>query len=132
MFVDSSFLVGLARGNNEAVAFYRANEYEEFSASTIVGYELFGGLVEQGRHDLLDELQRDLDWVDFIAYTLDDAAETARIEHELTATGSRIPIPDLMIAAMARHRGEELIAADGHFEHVPRLDYRDFRDPPTA
>lgn len=128
MFVDSSFLVGLARGDDDAVAFYRDNEYEEYSATTIVGYELFGGLVDQGREDLVDELKRDVDWVDFQPYTLDDAAETAEIEGELAADGTPIPIPDAMIAAAARVRSERLVGADDHFERVPGLDYRDFRD----
>lgn len=128
MFVDSSFLVGLAQGDDDAVSFYRANEYEEYGTSTIVGYELFGGLVDQGRENLIDELRRDLDWVDFVPYTLKDAAETARVEDELAMTGTPIPIPDTMIAAAARQRNEVLIASDQHFEAVAGLEYRDYRE----
>lgn len=127
MFVDSSFLVALARGDDDAAGFYRDNEYEEYSATTIVGYELFGGLVDRGRGDLVDELKRDLDWVDFEPFQLADAAETARIEGELAREGTPIPVPDAMIAASARGRGEPLVGADEHFERVPELNYRDFR-----
>jgi predicted nucleic acid-binding protein len=101
MFVDSSFLVALARGDDAAAAFYRANEFEEYSATTIVGYELFAGLVDRGRGELVDELKRDLDWVDFEPFQLADAAETARIEGELAREGTPIPVPDAMIAASA-------------------------------
>lgn len=127
MFVDSSFLVGLARGHEKAVQFYEDHEYEEYSATTVVGYELFGGLVDQGRDDLIDELRRDLDWIDFVPYTIADAAETARIESELAKTGDPIPVPDVMIAAAARGRDDVLVAADSHFERVEGLDSVDFR-----
>lgn len=127
MFVDSSFLADLGRGRDAAVEFYEDHAHAEFSATTIVAYELFGGLVEQGAADLVTDLQRDLDWVDFIPFSVDDAAETARLESELVARGERIRISDTMIAAVARKRGERLVAADEHFERVIDLDYIDFR-----
>lgn len=127
MFVDSSFLADLARGRDEAVAFYQDHAHAEFSASTIVAYELFGGLVEQDAADLVTELQHDLDWIDFIPFSVADAAETARIESELVAHGERIRVSDTMIAAAARERGERLVAADERFERVDGLDYIDFR-----
>lgn len=128
MFVDSSFLIGLGRGNEKAIRFYERHSFEEFSTSTIVGFELLGGLVDQGHDDVIEELRRDLDWVDFVPFTMDDAVEAARLERELEADGRRIKLPDMMIAAAARQRGETLIAADGHFEHVDGLEYVNFRD----
>ena len=127
MFVDSSFLAGLGRGHDEATEFYREHAHAGFSATTIVAYELFGGLVEQGATDLVTELQRDLDWVEFVPFSVADAAETARIESELVARGERIRVSDTMIAAAARSRGERLVAADEHFERVADLGYIDFR-----
>lgn len=82
---------GGATTDAPTVGFYRNNEYEAFGASTIVGYELFGGPVERGRDDLVPELGRDLDWVDFEPYTLEDAAETADVERELTGRPFRSP-----------------------------------------
>jgi tRNA(fMet)-specific endonuclease VapC len=128
MFVDSSFLISLGRGTEEAVQFYEQHSFEEFSASTVVGFELFGGLLEQDRNDAMEELRRDLDWVDFVDFSMDDALETAQLEAELEAEGRRIRIPDMMIAATARQRGETLVAADGHFEQVDGLDYVNFRE----
>lgn len=127
MFVDSSFLADLGRGHDAAVEFYQNHAHAEFSASTIVAYELFGGLVEQGAADLVDELQHDLDWVDFVSFSVADAAETARLESELEARGERIRVSDTMIAAVARDRGERLVAADKQFERVDGLDYTNFR-----
>lgn len=127
MFVDSSFLADLGRGRDPAVQFYEEHAYAEFSATAIVAYELFGGLVEQGAADLVTDLQRDLDWVDFVPFSVADAAETARIESELEARGERIRVSDTMIAAAARDRSERLIAADEHFERVDGLDYTNFR-----
>lgn len=131
MFVDSSFLVALARGDDDAVRYYRNNEYEAYGATTIVAYELFAGLVDRGREDLVDELKRDVDWVDFEPFELTDAAEAARIEGELAADGVPISVPDAMIAAAARGRGEPLVGANAHFERVSGLDYLDYRDRAT-
>jgi tRNA(fMet)-specific endonuclease VapC len=128
MFVDSSFLIGLGRGSDEAVRFYERNQFEEFSTSTIVGFELFGGLIDQGQSDAVDELRRDLDWVDFVDFSMGDVAEAARLEAELETKGHRITIPDLMIVATARQRGETLVAADGHFEYIDDLNYVNFRE----
>lgn len=127
MFVDSSFLADLGRGNDSAIKFYERHAHDEFSATTIVAYELFGGLVEQGAADLVTELQRDLDWVDFIPFSVADAAETARLEAELETRGERIRVSDTMIAAVARSRNETLVAADEHFERVEGLEYTNFR-----
>lgn len=127
MFVDSSFLAGLGRGEESAVAFLDRHEDEPFATSTVVAYELFGGLVAQGHGDLVDELRRDLGWVEFVPFQLRDAAEAARIEAALESEGERIPVPDAMIAATARNRGAELVAADEHFDRVPELEYVDFR-----
>lgn len=128
MFVDSSFLAGLGRGNDAAVSFYETNQVAEFSTSTVVAYELFAGLVDQGAIDALDELRHDLDWVDFVDFSVEDAHETAILEDELKAEGQRIPVPNTMIAAAARRRGETLVAADAHFEGVDGLEYVNFRE----
>lgn len=124
MFVDSSFLADLGFGRDEAVAFYQDHAHAAFSASTIVAYELFGGLVEQDATDLVTELQHDLDWVDFIPFSVVDASETARIESELVSHGEWIRVSDRLIAAVARECGERLVAADEHFERVDGLDFR--------
>lgn len=127
MFVDSSFLADLGRGQNPAVQFYENHAHDEFNATTIVAYELFGGLVEQGAAGLVTELQRDLNWVDFISFSVADAAETARLEDELETRGERIRVSDTMIAAVARSRNETLVAADEHFERIDGLEYTNFR-----
>lgn len=127
MFVDSSFLAGLGRGSQAAVAFYEEHAEATFATTTVVAYELFGGLVEQGEPDRLERLHRDLDWVEFEPFTLADALETAILDDELRDDGTPIPVPDAMIAAAARRRDERLVAADGHFERVDGLDYVNFR-----
>ncbi len=128
MFVDSSFLAGLGRGTDAAVSFYEANRSSEFATSTVVAYELFAGLVDQGASDALNELRHDLDWVTFVDFSVEDAHETATLESELAASGRPIPVPDAMIAAAARQRDATLVAADEHFERVDGLDYVNFRE----
>lgn len=127
MFLDSSFLADLGRGESAAISFYEDNQYASYSTSTIVAYELFGGLVEAGGEDRLEDLRQDLDWVDFVDFTLEDAHESARLDAELLADGDRIPVADVLIAAAARNRGETLVAADEHFERVDGLECVNYR-----
>ena len=49
MFVDSSFLADLGRGHDEAAEFYRDHAHAEFSATTIVAYELLAASSSRGR-----------------------------------------------------------------------------------
>lgn len=127
MFLDSSFLADLGRGEADARVFYENNQYEGFRTPTIVAYELFGGLVDAGDDHRLDELRQDLDWVDFVEFTLEDAHESAKLDAELLGEGDRIPVADVLIAAAARNRGETLVAADQHFQRVDGLDYVNYR-----
>lgn len=127
MFVDSSLLVGLGQGRDAAVSFYEANRLENVTTTTVVAYEVFAGLADRGASDALEPLRQDLDWVDFVVFTFEDAYEAARLEAELLEAGDRIPVPEVMIAAAARRRGERLVAADDHFERIDGLAYVDFR-----
>lgn len=127
MWVDSSFLADLGRGTDAADAFYDANDDHAFVTSTVVAYELFGGLVAQGADERVAELRRDLDWVEFVPFTIDDALETAILDRELLEACERIPVSDAMVAAATRRRGETLVTADGHFERVEGLDWVNYR-----
>lgn len=127
MFVDSSFLADLGRGNTEAVSYFRDHDRAAFASSTVVAFELFAGLVDQGAQNALADLRYDLDWVDFVELSLEDAHEAATIQAELESDGTRISIPDVLVAAATRRRGETLVAADAHFERVEGLEYVNFR-----
>lgn len=104
-----------------APSYFESHADEPLSASTVSMFELAFGVAWDARRELA-ELRESLTWVEFLDFSVDDALEAGRIQAELQSTGERLPIPDLMIAGVARNRGATLVAADAHFDAVSGLD----------
>lgn len=118
--LDTSYLVDYERGREEARSYFDDHADEPLSASTISMFELaFGVVWDAGRE--LDELRESLTWVEFLDFSVEDAIEGARIQAELREDGTRVPIPDVMLAGVARNRGATLVASDAHFEAIEGL-----------
>ena len=125
--LETSYLVDYEQGHAEAEEYFSAHEHAAFGASTISMFELAFGVVWDSDRDL-GELRDSLRWVDFLRFTVADAIEGARIQGELQSAAERIPVGDMVIAAVARNRGATLVAADAHFERIDGLDIEYYRD----
>lgn len=67
--------------------------------------------------------------VEYVETTL-QAWETAGIiAAALDAEGSPIPLPDVIIAAVALQEGQQVFTRDKHFERIPGLRLYDWNDP---
>lgn len=118
--LDTSYLVDYEKGRPAASSYFDNHVDEPLTSSTISMFELAFGVVWDG-HRTLTDLRESLTWVEFLDFSIEDAFEGARIQAELQGTGDRIPIPDVMIAGVARRRGATLVAADAHFEGIDGL-----------
>lgn len=127
-FIDTNFLRDLGRNAEAATRYYEEHPEQEYLGSSILAYELFGGLVEQDRADEIDQLLHDLDWITWIGWNVLDAREAVLIEEEMEQKGQRLSIPDMMIAAAARQRNEPLLTADAALENVDMLDTINYRE----
>lgn len=116
----TNYLVDYVHGHAAARDYYRANANASLAASTGSLFELAFGLAVSTR--ALDDLMASLSWVEFLAFSPDDALEGARIQAEAQATGRRLPIADSMIAGAARNRGAALVAGDDRFDAIEGLD----------
>ena len=59
--------------------------------------------------------------------TTETARQYSRVYNLLKRNGTKIPTNDIWVAATVLETGGTLYSADGHFEHVPLLDWIDGR-----
>ena len=59
--------------------------------------------------------------------TKETAQFYSRIYNQLKKSGTKIPTNDIWVAATVFETGGTLYSADGHFEHIPLLDWIDGR-----
>lgn len=119
--LETSYLVDYERGRDSARTYFDDHADEPLTASTVSMFELAFGVAWDARREL-SELRESLNWVEFLEFSVADALEAGRIQAELQSVGERIPVPDLMVAGVARNRGATLVAADAHFDAVRGLD----------
>lgn len=124
--LDTSYLIDFEHGRAPAKHYFEAHEHDPLVVSTISTFELAFGVVwsEDGS---LEDLVRSLEWVDFLAFTVEDALEGALIQAEMQDIGERLPITDVMIAGVARNRGASLVASDTHFQAIDGLSVESHR-----
>lgn len=115
--LETSHLVDHENGRQSATSSFDETVDEPLTSSTISMFELAFGAVWDGRRDLAD-LRESLTWVEFLDLSVEDAFEGARNHAELQDAVNRIPIPDVMIAGVARRRGATPVAADAHFGDI--------------
>lgn len=118
--LETSYLVDYENGHESTRRYYERHANEPLTASTISLFELAFGVVWSNSSSL-EELVGSLTWVEFLAFSVEDALEGARIQAELQKLGQRIPIADVMIAGAARNRGADLVADDTHFDGIEGL-----------
>ncbi|MBL8770367.1 MAG: PIN domain-containing protein [Phenylobacterium sp.] len=129
--LDTCVLVDIMRGGKPH---YQRRLQAELSAgstvhlSTIVAHELELGVLLSARPEhhrrlvdrLCDAMVRH-DW------TLDDAAEAAKVRAELQRRGEPLEAPDVFLAGQARRRDWTLVSANRkHFARISGLDYIDW------
>lgn len=126
-FVDASFLIDYARGDDAAIAYLAAHDEEVIGASTIVLSELYRGLMIT-QEMIQEEAMSKYEWVEPVPFTNETAAEAAEIYVELRDDGEMVNKSDIYIAGTARSLGVPLVVADDHFDAVDGLDVETYRE----
>ena len=119
---DLSFLVDYLNGEEVVEAWLVAPEQQPIHAPTVSLLEVYRGVLRANMSGGLDGAVDGLDWTEPIEFTDAAAQETAKIEHELRATGERIGFADRQIGGVAREAGATLVTRDDHFERIDGLD----------
>ena len=122
--LETSFLVDIFRNNPTAVELLEELEKNEtvlqIAAPTIM--ELWLGACRSRNSEKEKEKINEL-IKSFLIMPLDTAGakEAAEIEAELFQEGQMIELEDIMIAGIARSRGEKVVTRDEHFARIKGL-----------
>jgi len=116
-FADSTFLVDLMNGRNEAVKIIENSEV--IASSSLCLYEL-------GRKASFKT--ENIGGDRFKEFDRRDAEKAFHIHRELAEGGEKISSIDTMIAAQAINEGLELLIADSDFKKIDELDAVFYRD----
>lgn len=132
MILDSSFLIDLMEGNEDAVAL--ATEIEGLDAVQRVPvqvlYELYVGV---GYTDQSDEEVAKIDQViaarPIIETTTQIAKLAGRLDGQLRREGTRVAVGDILIGATARHYDEPVVTGNPEdFEVIPGVEVSSYHD----
>ncbi len=120
--LDASFLIDVIRADPQARAklaeMEAAGETAEVPAPALAE-TLMGAYLGRA-----EELRRTLELASNLQVAETDrtiCVEAARIGADLLRKGTPLPLPDLLIAATAKVRGQILLSRDAGFAHVPGL-----------
>lgn len=112
--LDSSTIIDMLAGE-EAVVSYVEDCDGPYLTSTICVYEVLEGKLGSGTTDV-DAARADFGGVHSIELTEELARAAARLQDELLSAGTRMAPRDVLIAASAQSRGDELVVTDADFQ----------------
>ena len=132
MILDSSFLIDLMEGNEDAVAL--ATEIEGLDAVQRVPvqvlYELYVGV---GYTNQSDEEVAKIDRVvaarPIVETTTQIAKLAGRLDGQLRREGDRVAVGDILIGATARHYNEPVVTGNPEdFRVIPGVEVSSYHD----
>lgn len=132
MILDSSFLIDLMDGDEDAISQARRIEsldaIQRIPAQAI--YELFVGV---GYTDTPDEeiakIRRVIDARPVVETTADIARMAGRLDGQLRRQGNRVAANDVLIGATARHFDEPVVTGNpSDFEPIPGVEVTTYRN----
>jgi tRNA(fMet)-specific endonuclease VapC len=124
MLIDTDFLVGLLRGDSEAVSV--AEEINLPKTSIMNVFELYYGAEKAANpKKALLEVERLVDATELLPFDIGSAREASKIQAALNKEGRSIGIIDTLIAGVATAHKEEILTRNiEHFSRVKGLKTR--------
>ncbi len=119
---DSTFLVDYLNEEDAAAAFLEEHDGKPFFAPSLALFEAYRGAARSVGHDGVERVTTGLDWIEPLDLTEPVAREAATIEAELLEDGTPINLGDVLIAAVCRHNGGQLVTRDADFDAVDDLE----------
>ena len=120
VLIDTSVWIEFLRGQNQGLI-GRIRELilaREARLCGVVLAELFSGVKSRSGRDALREA---LEAVEYLEVSKDTWALAGEISSELRGQGIKVPLTDLVVAALAIKNDCELFSFDSQFDHIPNL-----------
>lgn len=123
MILETSFLIDMMRGRPEAVALVQEIDRsgERIALPSPGLFELWIGAGRSRRsHEEMDKIDALVAAFDIVLFTDADAKEAGLLQARLSLAGEAMGTVDVLLAGMARARGETLVTGDRDFSAVRR------------
>jgi tRNA(fMet)-specific endonuclease VapC len=123
--LDSSFIVDLLRGNEEALKKLAEmeDEYTYFSTTEINVLELYRGAYRSIKiHQNLEKIKEILECFHILELEEPVYEVFASLSASLLSGGKAIGAFDELIAAITLCHNEKIVTRDNHFKKIPELD----------
>jgi tRNA(fMet)-specific endonuclease VapC len=118
MILDSSFIIDLLQGRDEAVTLAKSVEEMPLSTTCIIVFEIFQG----ARDDEIPKLKEFFSQLTVLDLTHEAAERAGLMQKQLRRHGNSIDPEDCMIAAIAlQHRKKLVTRNTKHFSRIPEL-----------
>ena len=123
MILETSFLIDVMRGRPEAVALVQ--EIDRSRENVVLPspglFELWVGAGRSRRtREEMGKIESLVESFDVLVLTDADAKEAGLLQARLSLPGNKMGTVDVLIAGMARARGETLVTGDRDFSSVER------------
>ena len=123
MILETSFLIDMMRGRPEAVALVQAIDRsgENVALPSPGLFELWVGAGRSRRsREEMEKIDSLIAAFDVLTLTDADAKEAGLLQARLSLAGATMGTVDVLLAGMARARGETLVTGDRDFSAVRR------------
>lgn len=123
--LDSDILVGILRGDKEAVKFLEALEQdgERLNTTVVNAFELFeGAFLHSKKEDIIKKVETLLISLGCLNFTQPASRIAAEISADLRKRGAIIDMEDICIAGIANLNDEAVVTKNAkHFERIKEL-----------
>jgi tRNA(fMet)-specific endonuclease VapC len=123
MILETSFLIDLMKGRSEAVSLAEGIDHsgESVYLPAPALFELWLGAGRSARsREEVRNLETLIESFDVLVLTHEDAREAGLLQARLSKAGKTMGTVDVLLAGMARRRGETLVTGDRDFSTVSR------------
>lgn len=121
MILETSFIIDLWTGAPKAVAMAKRidDEDEPVYVPTPVLFELWEGVARSRRpRDEVVKITQFIESHDVVLFSDQDAREAGLISGRMSGAGRTMGTVDVMVAGMARARGEVVLTSDRRFREL--------------
>jgi len=129
MILDTTFLVDLLRGNQEATT--KISEIEKknetVATTTVSVFEIWQGIPKKATEKQIEETLELFKSINILSLDFDSALEAGEIQRKLKSAGEKIDPEDAMIAGIAKtQRAKVLTRNKKHFERIKGLEVESY------
>ncbi len=123
--IDTSVLIPFLNGAPDVVDKVRevSSKTDRIEITIITAYEIMkGAYLSSKREDNLEDVKEAISNMQILDLTPQACEEASRIFYSLKESGKMISEFDILIAAIAKTNGENILTRDRHFESIKGID----------